>query len=353
MDRIWWERVPNALQFLNDLTGTICSGKSIIIQSDSSIPWKNTMMEELFERIRLRSYQKRLELLENVDDPGDYLLQEFCKKEKRVLYRPNISYAAFFAANDDIVLHDRFFWVKISDEDNLSDWTDFISEYRRERAKSKDKRTAVFILEWKGKRTAFAKKGIHEYSLSEYIGEYDRIVFNSLAAASVKEPLFIKTYLSQLASEVIDNDIELCAACIKDFQAFLKDPYSVIQEVISRSAHENGEPFFFDRSPQDISHCIWKAQIKMIYPLLEEYRENFVRKYFLQIKPHLPIKTAYNEQYLVPEDVELGTLHYMASCRLLQIPQNEYEELTTYKTARNKLSHLENLSFDEVKKLNC
>ncbi len=97
-----------------------------------------------------------------------------------------------------------------------------------------------------------------------------------------------------------------------------------------------------------VEHCIWLAQIKTIYPKIEEYRENFVQKYFDRIALQLPISAPYGEVYTEPKDVELGTLSYMAGNGNLSLSTSAYDKLKAYKEARNKLSHLNTLSIQEI-----
>ena len=89
-----------------------------------------------------------------------------------------------------------------------------------------------------------------------------------------------------------------------------------------------------------MNHLIWLAQIKTVYPVLEEYREDFVQRHSSAIARHLPITSSYGETYDDPNDVELGTLKYMADNGMLYLSAKEYESLKTNKDARNKLSRL-------------
>lgn len=340
MNEIWWGRVPNALAYIDDITNSLRNEKSLILQYRHGIPWRDSMVFQIRESIKQSNASKRIEDVRNCDSPGQYLLDTYCKQEKRALYRPTKTHAKFFAESDDIVLHSIFFWVVIQSTDQLEAWTSFISEYTRERGK---KEKAAFVLEWNGDNIVTAKKGIRVYVFDEYINEYDRMVFSALASSTIKEDTIIKNYLSELAAMIAENDIEICAECLAKHQyaAFLNDPASVIRELCPDDT----------RSETEITHTIWRAQIKTIYPLLEEYREEFVEKYASAIEPNLPIETAYGEQYEDPEDVELGTLVFMADNRMIVISSPDYFRLKKYKEARNKLSHLDTLTIDEIRSL--
>lgn len=349
MEQIWWERVPNALAFTSDIIESLVSEKSMILNCPGGLPWHFYMSEFIRESVKQRNSSKRFESVPDISDPGEYLLREFCKPEKRADYRPTKTYAKFFAESDDIVLHERYLWVKINSKEQLERWSEFVSEYVRERGKNVD--TAVFILEWTGGGNIRAKKSVKVFSFDDYVSEYDRVVFCTLAASSVKERPFIKNYLTELAAIIVDQDIELCAACLENYERFLEDPYAAIEKVVSDKTRSNGNGFSFGKKKTDVEHLTWLAQIKTVYPALEEYREDFVQRYHSAIQRQLPITSSYGEVYSNPRDVELGTLKYMADSGGLNLSLKEHERLKVNKDARNKLSHLTPLSLEEIKKL--
>lgn len=349
MEQIWWERVPNALTFISDITENLLSEKSIILSCQGGFPWYSYMVRTISESVKQRNSSKRFEHILGVSAPGEYLLREFCKPEKRADYRPTKTYAKFFAESDDIVLHERYFWVKVDSKEHLELWSEFVSEYVRERGKNID--TAVFILEWTGSGNIWVKKGIRVFSFDDHISEYDRIVFCTLAASSVKERLFIKNYLTELTAIIAAQDIELCAACLESYRQFLEDPYAAIEKIVSVKIRSDGDGFSFEKTKEDVEHFTWLAQIKTVYPILEEYRGNFVQKYHSAIQKQLPITSSYGETYSNPRDVELGTLKYMADNGGLNLSSKEYERLKVNKDARNKLSHLTPLTLEEIRKL--
>ena len=348
MQNIWWKQVTNAVNFVSDVKESLLEEKSILLKYSSGMPWRNQLVDEIMDTVKLQNSDKKFITVPNIEDPGKYLLKEFCKPEKRAEYRPSKGFARFFAESDDIVLHDRYLWIIVSTLDELNKWMTFISDYIKERGK---KKKTAFILEWCGEDTISAKRGIKLYSFDDYINEYDRMVFTMLAASSIKEHSFMKRYLAELVVNVAGNDIELAAECIKNHKAFLKNPAQFITATCKEQLRSNGEPFSYSKDATEVEHLIWLAQIKTVYPYLEEYRENFVQKYHHVITKQLPIQASYGEIYNDPKDVELGTLMYMVGLGYIMLKQTEYERLKRYKDARNSLSHLTALSVEEVRAL--
>lgn len=346
METIWWNQVTNAVKYVADIKESLLEEKSILLRYSSGMPWRNQLVDSVIEAVKLQNGDKKFVSVSNVDDPGKYLLKEFCKPEKRTEYRPSKGYAKFFAESDDIVLHDRYLWVQVENQKKLDEWMTFVSDYIRERRKKENK--AVFILELAGESPVSNKKGIKVYSFDDYIGEYDRIVFAVLAASSIKDLPFINTYLSELVANVAGNDIELAAECIMHHKSFLVNPIGFISEVVKEKNRSDGESFIYTKGADEVEHLVWLSQIKSVFPYIEEYRENFVQRHYSVISKQLPIQASYGETYDDPKDVELGTLMYMAGSGIISLATPEYEKLKRFREARNKLSHLTALSLSEI-----
>lgn len=349
MNHIWWERVPNALSFISDVTNSLIEEKSVILQYTDALPWRDTFVASVQNSVQQSNSSKRFDNIRGVEDPGIFLLDTNCKREKRTQYRPTKSYACFFAESDDIVLHERYFWVIIETKKQLEVWSTFVSDYVKARDRNKEK--AVFILEWHGENQVSRRKGILFYSYDNYIGSYDSIVFSTLASSSIKQALFINQYLAALSAAVTGRDIELCAACLAKYEDFLHCPYDVVSNLVSSSRRSDESSYAFSKTRDEVKHCIWLAQIKTVYPVIEEFRKAFVSRYQNSIQSKLPISTLYGEQYTEPSDVELGTLVYMTNTADLQIPPEDYDKLIAFRDARNRLSHLDTLDFDQLQKL--
>lgn len=349
MDWIWWERVPNALAFVEAIINCLIEEKSVLIQHHDSLPWQSAFKDTVVNRVKQQNATKSFVSIFGEAAPGAYLLNTCCKNEVRAQYRPSKSYASFLAETNDIVLHNRYFWVSIQNTAELETWLDFVSEYTRVRDKKAE--PAVFILDWKGKPITTKRKGIVPFSFDSYIGDYDRNVFAMLVSSEIRETVFIKDYLAELVSNVIGNDIELYAGCFSQYREFLCNPYETAVDCANTSCKCDGSAFLFPKTPDQVAHDIWLTQIKTVYPVLEAFRGQFIQKHRTALQRILPFSSSYGEVYTDPNDVELGTLVFMAEIGLLVLNKNEYDRLFMFKEARNKLSHLGYLSFAEIQLL--
>lgn len=169
-----------------------------------------------------------------------------------------------------------------------------------------------------------------------------------LAASSIKKSAISKEYLVELVSNIAGRDMELAAQCIRKYREFLNEPYVILQRITEQGCRSNGESFENQFREEEVKKQIWKAQIKIIFPLIEEFRGHFVNKYKEQIERQLPIPYAYGEEFTEVDEVEVGTLYFMACNEKLHISSEDYYKLKMFREARNHLAHLCILSDQEM-----
>ena len=348
MDKIWWEQVTNAVQFIKKIVQSVLNEKHLAVELPKNIPWYDTMRDYAEEAIRRRSSDRNLvSLQDSGEEPGKCVFEAFCNREKQSEYRPAVGYASFLAKCDDIVLNDRIVWVSDLAKENYSAWIEFVSAYA---AACKKERIAggIFILELREQMALSAKKGVYMLSFQKEISHYDSIVFNMLAASSIKKSAISKEYLVELVSNIAGQDMELAAQCIRKYREFLQKPYAVLQRIAEEGCRSNGEAFEKQFREEEVKKQIWKAQIKIVFPLVEEFRGHFVDKYKEQIERQLPIPYAFGEEFTEVDEVEVGTLYFMACNEKLHISSEDYHKLKMFREARNHLAHLCVLSEEEM-----
>ena len=336
MERIWWERVPNAIKFLNDITNAMVNQRSVVIQHARPLPWHDYFMSLLRESVTQQDFSKTFEVVmdSDISDSGKALLQKYCEPEIIASYRPSKSPAFFLAERDDIIFHRRYFLVTIDSESGFDAWETFISDYIKSRGKRGDQ--AVFVLDYTGTCQTSYKKGITRFSYDSYIGEYDRTVFSMMASSSVNEHPVIRRYIAELAVNVIGDDIECYEHLMDNYSVFSDNPDAAMNPETGLTRDE-------------MVHRVWLAQIKTVYPLIEEYRRNLVERRYSDISLRLPVKNGYGSTINDPGDIELGTLVFLVESTDMYLNQREFDKLKAYRNARNTLSHLGVLTIDEIR----
>lgn len=350
MDRVWWEQVTNANRFLEMVVSSILSEKSVALVLPVGVPWREKLLDMIEAKVAKKNSKNSFDF---IDSPGgqvgEFLLGKYCKEEKRAQYRPNKSYARFLAESGDIVLNDKFVWVRDISLKEYDEWVNFVSDYCIH--VRKDLSPAVFILETNDEAMAHrAKKGISKIIYSNEINLFDSYTFCTLAVSSVQCKTYMKVYLAELVSNICGDDIELCSQCIQRGKTFLEDPIKVLANIKSQCTRSNGLGFNYIMNEKIINKKVWKTQLKTIFPIIEDYRSDFVVKYDEKIRQQLPIKSSNGEEFTEPTEVEIGTLNYMISTGLIS-GVREYNRLYLFKEARNTLAHLKILRIEDVDKI--
>lgn len=351
MDKVWWNQITNAHRFIVSVTDTMLAEKSLILTLPKKIPWYETMKETIEYSVMKQNSQKSFDF---VDSPqrnvGEFLMNRYCREEKRVQYRPNKSYACFLAECSDIVLNDRYVWVKNIPSYLYEEWILFLADYVK--CMKKNRTPAVFILElYEEVADSRGKKGIVNFSFQKEISDYDKYTFCALAASSVSCKDFLRPYLAETVSSVCGEDIELCAHCIRKGRQFLENPYEVLSQITKSERRSDETEFEFPFHEEFLERKVWEAQIRTVFPQIEHYRRYFVDKYRGKIEKLLPIRNSNGEEITDPSELEIGALNYMAAAELLNLDTVEHNHLHMLKEARNTLAHLKTIPQKDVESI--
>ena len=348
MEQIWWKQITKAKHFIDMVTDAILDNKSVILSMPAFVPWHETMYEMIAEILNGENSLNRLISIDcPTGDVGQYLLDNYCKKEKRASYRYGMSYASFLAKSEDIVLYSSYIWVNAVSGQKLEEWSRFIAEYNKNVPSHMS--PAVFILEIQDSaRKPKAVRGVRHISFSDTIDAYDKFTFCALASTDIAIRSSLRPYLAEMVSTICSDDIELCAQCIRRGQAFLRNPADVLSSIIDKECHSDFSPFVMDLDKSRIDSLIWECQIKLIFPVIEKYRSRFVSQHQKEISAALPIDNAFGDVITSPQDVELGHLVQLVGMGRISLTLRGYQELDLFRKARNDLAHLTPLEYEAV-----
>ncbi len=96
------------------------------------------------------------------------------------------------------------------------------------------------------------------------------------------------------------------------------------------------------KGKKEIDRFLWRAQVGVLFPLLEEERRAYLEEYASQLR--VPIRT---ERAVIQdrEDLELGHIYYQLRNR---IGRSERERLRMLRDVRNALAHYDVLSYEKL-----
>lgn len=353
MDQIWWNQITRASRLLSSVSESMLEGKSVILSLPPSIPWYQTMYNQIEEALHLGNPGNRLQCFPCPQgDVGEYLFENYCKSEKRAKFRRGTSYAAFLAGSEDLVLNNHYLWVQGIAGRKMEEWKQFLAEYSRNLPSGMP--PAVFLLETNEQDVPQrAVKGVRSISFSSEIDAYDRFAFCALASTDGGIPLALRPYLAELVSTLCQDDVELCAACIQWGRGFLADPERTLKEIAVEKRRSDGLSFDIGPVLQNLNERLWEAQLKLIFPILQRHLSGLIQRHEAEIRAALPITASYDSSTVIddPRDVELGHLVYLAGKHRLNLSGAAYQQLVLFREARNSLAHMKPISFSDVEKI--
>ena len=353
MERIFWEQITKAHHFVKQITSSLLDNGNVLLNVPENLPWRTTFYDTVEKVLLMENAMNTLKFLEAPEEePGQYLLENFCKKEKRSSYRYGISYAAFLAGSPDITLNSCYLWIRNLSGRKLDQWIGFIREYAKLLRAGEPH--AVFILETTDPAEPYGSLREFQYfSFDNTIQEYDKFTFCALACGDVRIPPALRPYLVELAATLCSEDMELCPHCLERGIDFLKEPQETLTKIAAIRSRSDGCPFAALPDSEELRRRIWKSQLKLLFPVLEEYRSNFVSRYSAKIDEYLPIENTFGEKITSPQDLQLGDLSLLIGRRVLDISlsNEEQQELMQFKKARDQLAHLKTLDYPTAEKI--
>lgn len=339
---IWWEQLGTSRRFLNQIKENMEAANSVVLHIPEKMPWKKYFYTMVDLQKASFSGDRQMQRLEWQPEkyPGAFILERLCTRIVRADYFPGQTYAAYLGSRDDILLCDYYVWITGVDTiEGINQWIEFISEYN-EYSKSFSKR-AIFIIEYSG--PAFASRQVT--CLSYALETIDRQVF-CLELSSALNNASQRDFQSELALRVGGDDPELSALLIGSGEAFIRNPVNVTQTIL-QNRRRSDYTAFSGLSEAQIDSAVWKADIVMLFPILEQWRLDLVTKYKEDLRRYLPIRNSNGEKVEEPLDLEIGSLLYIA-VQNQPFTKTEYEQLKLCRSVRNKLAHNQIVPADEV-----
>jgi len=349
MENVWWEQVTHANAFIHEIVSEVLNDKSVILVLPEHTPWDYCLRDNVENALSRENSSKSMKVIDSPHEKvGEFMLNRYCCEEQRLQYRVCKTHAEFLAGCEDTVLNSYYIWVRNIPENLFPEWINFLSDYHKNI--SPERESAVFILETCDPKIRMKfVKGVSNVSYGAMVNTFDAYTFCILASSDAADEIYKKNYLAELVYSICGEDIELCAECIRQGTAFSEDPAGILARILETTCRSDGSSFVLDLDKLNLDKRIWKTQMKMLFPMIEDYRGEFVERYRKQIDCQLPFRNSSNDiVFSEPEEVEIGTLSFMAASKLINIDTKEHTRLHQFKEARNTLAHLKTLSLEEV-----
>ena len=342
---IWWTNVTGPQMFIKSVVSSLSDNYNVRLFLPKLCPWPNRMRELIYDAAQSEYSLEGVTLdvvtpddFKNAQSPVEALLDRYALNDVRLRYRNSLNPAEYLIQNH--VLKDRIVWLTGFEPDDIDAWMGLICGWT-----STTPQDGLFVVEvsydgWSS-LDQNENDGCKTISYRDCIGEYSVSLFNGLLVDEIPSTGFSgseKSYCASLLSNVCGGDVEVSDMLSENLELMLEDIFGALCSVLDCFDHGGSEAACdnvlaiarrADRSA--IDRRVWKAQVEILFPILEARRLSVIPKVRDLLSTVLESSdiSQFGERVCDPEDVELGTLVYLMAQindngeRLLYIPDRE------------------------------
>ncbi len=342
--KIWWEQIGNSLRFLTEVTANLRDCHSAVLQVPGQLPWRQEFYRAVDFRRSAFGGDRGLRRLpwHQGAEPGDFILKELCDEPVRANYWPGMSCAEYLGSLEDIILNDYYVWITgIHRKADLAKWVEFVSRYEKA---AREQWCAVFVLEYDGEPVEVAELKTIGYSVENY----DCRVFCLETAAALRNT-DVRSYQAELALCIGHDDPEFSAKLLERGTELLTNPDRSTRWVLENGRTGDGSPFA-PMTEQEIDRAVRKATMVLLFPILEQYRCDFVEAHEAELGRHLPMTNQYGDKITEPSDLELVDISHIIK-KSTCYSKSEAELIRLCWQVRNKVAHNKRVPYELAQKL--
>lgn len=338
----WWTGMVNAVRFLKHAENVLVEGKSVLLNFPSTPPWERILCQAVRENMSNLDFSRVFDEIDGsgVKDTGKYLFERYLmESEQNDYWEPTFGcYENYLAQQRGTKLNQRIVCVRGIASGDAPAWAQTVSTYHA--AVQRDGEHAVFLLLAQN-ASVHASESLACYSYTDYVSDYDCLMFCMTLLSAKHLGSLQKQYISEVAGNIANNNIEIAGALAQYGEALVKSPVAVVKEV------QQSQIWHMPPTADDVNMAVWEAQIRMLFPKLEQFRRRFIDKYRKKLEQHLPIHSSDGERIESADDLELGHLYHL--CKLHFLAEKEdFNQIYHMRAVRNRLAHWKPLTYEEL-----
>lgn len=319
---LWWNYVPAGVSIKESILRQLTAGRCVLLNT-SCLPWKEELLKNVQTDVELADAELNWNEINAEENIGN---------------KP-INYLGSFYGVDQIPVEEMIrqkirnlhscCWVKNIPENESQAWI----QMAKDLFSGREKQNFRLVLEL----PSVTVRGIGKITVIDtHIERFDIYYFALSILANGKLGKNFKEYAATLCSELANGNVELCYTLCKNIDNVLRDPLSVCMESEAD----------FQRK-----QLVCRAQTRSISPLIDIGRLKLISIFGARIEGILPQQDDYGTEIEDVNEVELRHLVYFSHSDLLNITPTEKDVLYSLYNARNAISHLNLLSYDEIQNL--
>ena len=367
--QIWWQEITGPKTFAAEVTEHLLDS-SVIVRVPDDLPWRHEMRQEIQSELRERYDYSEISLI-SVDaetdirdgtDIGEYILENFALGDVARQYRKKSGKSIPQYVVQKNILQNDVLWVKGLTESTVDGWLDFLLEFNACNPKS-----GRIVLEIRDGITCAKQSAVPEIDYSSYISDNNLQLFNSILLDRISDVSGDwKRYVSALAASLCETDAEISEYFIREFDGQMTEPISILEAIAedceyTRRGAAAGSKHILSlvRKGQMslIEKRIWKAQLQVLFPLVEAKRIAMIEGIKDELEALLDMREIkqFGEPIENPYDFEWGTLFYAMKLTnladeyyLKSLTRSDREIIRRFRDYRNNLAHGECCKADEV-----
>lgn len=381
---LWWDEITGPSQMVRNAAIELRNGRSVLLRVPVDLPWPDQMRVSLERELREDAEELLVDYVNcreecAIDqgggvDVGAFLLDRYAVPQVRDGYRRSSRQSIQDYTIQQEVLKNRIIWVTGLTERTARDWLAYCRDYHPKAVDG-----GLFVIECQENDIEQAHRDSHGLALfvyMEYASYHDLLLFNNQICAPIRTSLERKQYLAAVATELCGRDAELADTLLQYLSEtdIADDPLLALEELSQTEwctdrfhnvDPEAEHPFSLiaagDR--HELERRVWRAQLQVLFPMVEYEHVEFVRRFFHAIKAGLEegytdhLHGRMGPQYITklddrvtdPYDVEIGMLYLMSKLRaarddtlyLLYLSHEpDRTRLALLRDMRNAVAHL-------------
>ena len=327
---IWWEEIYGPRLSRKQIYQTICLKKPVVFSAEA-VPWPRTLISLIRAEIQenLGIYLEEINGNEKIENPGEYLLRKFGKREEINKYRAGVHPSLPEYIRNIGALENKLVFVSGVTTEKYKLWEKFIVQY-----KPKNEKGGLFLIEAKMPlNTEIAGSGrTAKIDIMSSISFYDILSFSILLASQLPVNEILKQYTAWTTSLLFNRKIETIAEMYSEkfIQSSFQDYHRILQT-------ETNDELFFSKS-------LWTAQLQILFPVIENLRLKIINSHRADIEYILQTEDCYycDRKITDPYDAELGFLVYLSWKNQKKVFTAETaKNIQFLNECRNRLAHHE------------
>jgi hypothetical protein len=376
----WWTSITGPRNLCDAVSRALHNKSSVCLVVPDDLPWRDEMRASIETGMHqmpdMESFYVEFIDVEDecpdIADVGRYLMERYALPEIAAGYRGREKIQKYIL--DKQVLDNRVLWIKGMNAAQEKRWLQFCRDYVP--ARDLDGR---FVLEARWTDRESERRNLAVIRYGDTIKRYDLTLFNSIYLNREKGTYSAiwQQYAAVMCALLCSTDAETSQAFMETCDFATEEPIVGMQKIAEEGAYlrrgESNDQHILSLVRKEnmsvIDTQIWKAQLQVLFPLLEIERVSFVSYYHQQIQEALgeryyDFKTGrpqliyqFGDVINDPDDAELGTIYRMTKLKrdadtsqyLLYIPdEKSRSRIELLHDLRNALAHGEPCAISKV-----